>query len=576
MQNKFRNFLLPPVFVEDQTRTRVAGLLNVVLLALLSLALLTLPIMLSLSMQGAERRPMATVELLFTIFFVVFLIVLRQLLFRGIVAPVAWVVLISQWLATAYLIYNYGSISNILPILFVLSLLFAIHTLGRRAGFISLGVTSTVMLALALLEQAGRLPAKPSFSVMDQFFYYVGVSLVMVVLTGTVQQNLLTAYKHTYDNEKVLRKSNQELLFQQAALEKHASDRTTELEKRAAQLQTISRLARTIASMQELDTLLPSITRLVSEQFGFYHTGIFLLDEANEYAVLKASNSEGGIRLLHHGHRLVLDSESIVGYAASRGEPRIALDVGADSVYFNNPDLPETRSEMALPLRVVGRVIGALDVQSTETNAFSQEDIFVLYTLADQIAIAIENARLYGQAQKALRDSQATFDKYVKQEWSSFIQQSSHNGFVFDGKHVVPLDKQSKREHMKPVIQTGRLLRERSSSTIAVPIKLRGQTIGMLDARSQKGSREWTADEIALLEAAAERAALALENARLVEGAQRRASRERSIGEISARIGSVSDIDLILQAAVEELGRKLSGATEVTLEINNNDQQALQ
>jgi putative methionine-R-sulfoxide reductase with GAF domain len=279
--------------------------------------------------------------------------------------------------------------------------------------------------------------------------------------------------------------------------------------------------------------------------------------------------------MLNRGHRLPLDSKSIVGYVTSRGEPRIALDVGADSVYFNNPDLPETRSEMALPLRVSGRVIGTLDVQSVETNAFSEEDASVLSTLADQVAIAIENARLFGEAQKALSDAEATYEKYVKQSWNSYVQRARHTAFIFDGKQVIPLDPQAKQEIIKPTIQTGSLILEKTSPNFAVPIKLRGQTIGVLDVRSKKGERTWTRDEITLLESAAERAALALENARLVESAQRRAARERAIGDISTKIGAVSSFEYILQTTVEELGRKIGGATEVTLEIGNgNDKSA--
>jgi GAF domain-containing protein len=327
-------------------------------------------------------------------------------------------------------------------------------------------------------------------------------------------------------------------------------------------------MARNIASIKDLDSLLSNTTRLVSEQFGFYHTGIFLLDEASEYAVLKAANSEGGRQMLARGHRLHLDQHSIVGYVALRGDPRIALDVGADSVYFNNPDLPNTRSEMALPLRASGHVIGVLDVQSRETNAFVEEDISVLSTLADQVAVAIENTRLYDENQKALAESRSTFEKYVRQEWSSFAQQARHTGFIYDGKQVMPLDIKIKSASIPAAVQTHKPSAEEPASRLSLPIKLRGQIIGVLDVKSKAGEREWTQGEISLLEAAAERAGLALENARLVENAQRRASRERSIGEISTRLGAVSDIDSILQTAVEELGRKLSGSTEVMLELD--------
>ncbi|MGB8983850.1 MAG: GAF domain-containing protein, partial [Anaerolineales bacterium] len=297
------------------------------------------------------------------------------------------------------------------------------------------------------------------------------------------------------------------------------------------------------------------------------------LDEQGKNAVLRAANSEGGQRMLEAQHTLPLDYHSIVGYSALAGEPRVVLDVGIDSVYFNNPNLPETRSEMALPLRLAQRVIGSLDIQSTETNAFSQEAIDVLTTLADQVAIAIENARLFSEARNALDQSKAMFEKYTQQEWSNFAHQVRQSGFVFDGKQVLPLDKNVRRESSRVAVQTGSLSLEKASATIAVPIKLRGKTIGVLDVRAKKGQRQWNQDEIAMLEAAAERAALALENARLVESAQRRAARERAIGDISTRIGAVSNLESILQTAVEELGRKIGGATEVILEISSADGQ---
>jgi GAF domain-containing protein len=395
------------------------------------------------------------------------------------------------------------------------------------------------------------------------------------ILAGILIYLTITNLQHALNRSRLaahqLSVSNTELNELRVELEQRVETRTAELARRATQLEAVSRVARTIASVQDINALLPDITKLVSQQFGFYHVGIFLIDEARDLAVLRAANSEGGQRMLSQNRSLPIDPSSIVGYTISIGEPRIALDVGVDSVYFDNADLPDTRSEMALPLRVGTRVVGALDVQSTETSAFTQEDLTILTTLADQVSIAIENARLFGEARNALAESKIVFEKYTRQDWSNFVNQVKHTGFVFDGKLVAPLDDQTKREHTKTAIKTGSLSRERGSATIAVPIKLRGQTIGVLDVRSTKGSREWTQDEITLLEAAAERAALALENARLVESAQRRASRERAIGEISARIGSVNDVEAILQTAVEELGRKIGGAAEVIIEMDREE-----
>jgi GAF domain-containing protein len=195
-----------------------------------------------------------------------------------------------------------------------------------------------------------------------------------------------------------------------------------------------------------------------------------------------------------------------------------------------------------------------------------------LTTLADQVAIAIENARLFVEARTALEEARALFEKYTQQEWSAFARQVKQMGFVFDGKQVLPLEKTARRDATKTVTQTGGLSLEKETDSIGIPIRLRGQTIGVLDIRSKKGPRQWKQDEISILEAAAERAALALENARLVQSAQRRAARERAIGDISAKIGSVSNLESILQTAVEELGRKIGGATEVSLELSSNGQ----
>jgi GAF domain-containing protein/HAMP domain-containing protein len=353
-------------------------------------------------------------------------------------------------------------------------------------------------------------------------------------------------------------------------LETQVAERTRRLENRARQLQAVSSVARAIASVQDINTLLPDITKLVSDQFGFYHVGIFLLDENRENAVLRAANSYGGRRMLDRRHQLRLDDKSIVGFVTSRAEPRIALDVGTDAVYFDNPDLPDTRSEMALPLRIGRRVIGALDVQSTQSNAFTEEDIAALATLADQIAIAIENARLFGEARDALKESEETFSRYVKQEWNQLANQTQVTGYVFDGKRTTPLDENDRRAKNAPLPQTGRLTLDEDTRELIVPIRLHGQTIGILDVQSKSGKRKWTKDDLTLLEAAAERAALALENARLIDSAQRRAARERTIGEISTKIGTVSDLEAIMQAAVEELGRRIGGSAEVTLELESD------
>ncbi len=568
MRHAVRKFFAPPVFPDDDDKARSAAIIN-------TLGWSTLFILVGiLVVRTIEGRDANLTEVNLVLIAVILAIALMlYLMHRGYVKVASFLLVTVLWSGLSYLTWIAEGIRDVAFFAYSIPILMAGILLGWRGAAVVIFVSTIAGWALAYAETNRIL-----VPILDEPLSFArdmtGVFLLMGVLIYIMITSLQNALNKSRSAMQELASSVNELNELRVKLEHRVDERTSELSRRASQLEAVASLARTIAAMQDVDSLLPTITKLVSQQFGFYHVGIFLLDQQRQNAVLRAANSAGGLRMLSRQHSLSLDMHSIVGYATSHGEPRIALDVGADSVYFNNPDLPETRSEMAIPLRVAGTVIGALDVQSTETNAFTAEDINVLATLADQIAIAIENARLFGETKNALNEAQLTFEKYTQQEWSRFARQAKYSGFVFDGKHIIPMDKNSKRDPIQAVIQTGSLSLERPSATIAVPIKLRGQTIGVLDIRAKNGQRHWKQDEIAMLEAAAERAALALENARLVESAQRRAARERAIGDISSRIGSVSSLESILQTAVEELGRKIGGATEVTLEINTADGQS--
>ncbi|RJP48857.1 MAG: HAMP domain-containing protein [Anaerolineaceae bacterium] len=345
-------------------------------------------------------------------------------------------------------------------------------------------------------------------------------------------------------------------------LEERIAERTNELEKisqsnayRAAQFESIARISRTISSTQSLDALLPQIARTISAQLGFYHAGIFLLDAHKEYAVLVAANSEGGQRMLERNHRLRVGETGIVGFATRSGQPRIALDVGLDAVYFNNPDLPETHSEIALPLKIGDEIIGALDVQSTEPNAFSQEDISILSTLADQVSIAIQNSRSYQQSQEALKQAELTARQLSEQQWSQLLKRQSIAGYHFDGVEARQLEASQAAQQ---------------ENSLSIPLVLRGVKIGALKLSPTDPARTWDEDEIAMAKATAERTALAIENARLLQDAQKRATKERAIGEISAKISNLANLENILQTTLKELGRTLPG-TDIAIQFTSEN-----
>jgi len=366
-----------------------------------------------------------------------------------------------------------------------------------------------------------------------------------------------------------------------AGLEQRVAERTAEVEaareqseKRAQELQAISEISRIISTEQRLETLLALIARLVSERFDFYHIGIFLLDNARRFAVLQAANSEGGQRMLQRGHKLEVGQTGIVGNVAQTGNPRIALDVGSDAVYFDNPDLSNTRSEMALPLNLRGQTVGVLDVQSLKPGAFTESDANTLGILADHVAITIDNARLFEQSQQALNELQSLYRQYQAQEWDAFVKKETKLGYhqlSIGGKALDrPIQSNAIQQAMeKGDIHISNAEDAKSESTIVIPVKLRGQIIGVLHVKAPTKNRAWNQDEINLMQAIADRLALALDNARLLQESQRRAAKEQKIGDVTAKIGASINMRSVLQTAVEELGRALPGS-EVVIQFENN------
>ncbi len=366
-------------------------------------------------------------------------------------------------------------------------------------------------------------------------------------------------------------------------LEEKVSERTVDLEtsrlqsdRRAGELQAISEISKVIAGEQKLPRLLPLIARLVSERFGFYHTGIFLLDENNKYAILQAASSEGGKTMLARGHKLEIGESGIVGYVGKIGSPRIALDVGLDAVYFDNPDLPGTRSEMALPLTVRNKVVGVLDLQSIKPGAFTDAELNTMSILADQVAVAIENARLFQQTQQALAEAEALYRHNTQENWKEFGREEEAMGYhqtLTEGhKLFTPLETDDTRQVMNrgiPMIISSNAATP--DALIIVPIKLRGQVIGTLKIKAPEQDRSWSNDEINLANIISERLSLAIENARLIQESQSRAAKEQIISEVTTRIGSSINLKNILQTAVEELGNAMPGSEVVIKLKNDND-----
>jgi GAF domain-containing protein/HAMP domain-containing protein len=337
------------------------------------------------------------------------------------------------------------------------------------------------------------------------------------------------------------------------------------LEQRVAErtrdLSITAEIGRAVVSVRDPRDLMNEVVELIRRRFGFYHAQVFLIDDARENANLVASTGTAGRELLARQHALPVGSQSVIGQVTERAEPVIASDTDASLVHRRNELLPDTRSEMALPMRIGDQVIGALDVQSVAPNAFDADDVAVFQIMADQLAIALENARLYADLERA-RDSIIAIERRATGEaWRAYGHervQSAPLGYRLQEESLEPHNEQPPSA-MGEALRSGRLITMKSGDSdisLAVPIKVRGEVIGAFGFGGED-LHSLSEEDIALLETVADRVGLALENLRLVEQTARRAEHEQIINEITAKIVGSTDVSHILQTTVKELGRVL-------------------
>ncbi len=442
--------------------------------------------------------------------------------------------------------------------------------ISTRAGWYAMTLSLFVIVTAGAAFLSGLMAVPPAQVGYADLMDWLSNLAMIIVFSVIIILGLQQLQKVIGIGETQTRAALNELEDSHRMLEERIQLRTADLEQarynsehRARQFEAIAQVARVIASVQDMDLLLPRVTQVISQQFGFYHIGIFFLDDIREYAVFKAANTEGGQRMLARGHRLKIGQTGIVGYVAGTGSPRIALNAGEDAVFFNNPDLPRTRSEMALPLRVGRELIGVLDVQSEEVNAFKPEDVEALSTLADQVAIAIQNARSFREAQNLLAEAQKGTSAYITQAWKVLRSETAIPGYHTSGSLVKKLEIPLEGEHIQLALQSNDTVLQ--SRNLTVPILLRGEAIGVINLLAPP-SRSWNADEVDIAKAVAERLSLAIETSTLLSATQHRADVERLTAEISTKLSASNRMEAIIQATAEELSRALGGS-DVTVQI---------
>jgi GAF domain-containing protein len=379
-------------------------------------------------------------------------------------------------------------------------------------------------------------------------------------------------YRDTVERDRLAEVTaiNKELEEVRNSLEIRVEDRTRQLEGQSLRLRVVAEIARDAASARDVSELLERGAQLIQDRFNYYQTGIYLLDGNREFAVLTASPTEAGRQMIANGFKLRVGETGIVGRVASSGEPRISLDTGLDAIYFNNPLLPNTRSEMALPLKVENRMLGVLDVQSDQPQAFNEEDSTIMQVLADQLAIAIERTQLFQQVEANLTELQQAYGRSTREGWKVLAESGllSNAGYRFDNMRIQPIN--TTPELGMEAMQSGQMIvkgghgdNSTGQTLAAIPVKLRGQSIGVVTVRLKEGHSSATVNTI---EQAVERLSASLESARLFEEARLRADREQAISQVTTAISAASEFDSILKTTVEEIGKSL-GDSEVTIQL---------
>lgn len=381
------------------------------------------------------------------------------------------------------------------------------------------------------------------------------------------------------------------------------NDRTASLERQAERLRLSAEVGRAVSASLNLERLMSDTVSLISSQFGFYHAAILLLDGDQQNLITRAATGEVGRRLVTETPSFPLDETSIVGWVAVHKKARVALDVGIDAVHFDDPLLPETRSQVALPLFARGQLVGVLDVQSKQANDFRQEDVAILQIMADQLASSILNVQLFRESERRaslladlqvitdLMNQQATLEnalQVLSRRAMKLLDSDGGGVFLWNeeghylelvisydstgtmvGRHLAPGEGLSGR-----AFQEGQTIKIDDYHTwagmsatfqdapfhaaLAVPLKQQDRPIGVLVLTRSQPNHPYGPQEVQVVDLLAAQAGTIIANTRLVDETRRLARRERTLNHIAAQIRRSLDVQTILETATQELGHTLN------------------
>jgi GAF domain-containing protein len=477
------------------------------------------------------------------------------LLKKGYVRQVSIVLVALIWITSNGFATSYG-VRDVSFIVNFAIVLMAGLLLSWQAAVIITCLSAVSGITLAIAEQNGLINVD-TYSVLTFARDLTIIFILNGFLIYFLIRGLEDALRRSRTNLKDLESANTSLNFTQEELRTRTSDLLTandQLENRTRKLHAIAEVTRTATALREFEQLLASITGIIGSQLGYYHVAIFLLDQQKQYALLRSANTDVGLKMISHGYRLPVGQLGIISSVSQTGQPRIASQSGTDRAVAIDPAFPATQSELALPLKSGDEILGVLDLHSVQTGDFKEDDLSTLSILADQVGIALQNALLFEESQRALREANVETRVASERAWHGYAEAIRTKGYRYDGIKSEPL------KDKKPF--------GKEEESLSIPVQLRGQTIGRLRLNASDRSHVWTDDELLMVRATAERVALALEGARLLDEAQKRATRESFLSEVATKLSTSFQLDSILRDTVQELGQTFMDST-VTFQLVN-------
>ncbi len=456
--------------------------------------------------------------------------------------------------------------------IFLLSfIILAAILFGFRAGLIA-GVIGLITLAVFGWGMSTGFIDVPPVKILANSGYvqdWLTGSITFALIATIFISAISSAFSGLSTSLSTLNQTTIQLSEERENLERTVEERTLAISKKAAQLIAANQITEELSVLRNPQSIFESTVNLIRDRLNYYHASIFLVDEEKLFAVIKASTGEAGQQLIAKNHKLHF-GEGVVGYAVQKGEVRTASNVLLDSVHYKNPLLPDTRSEVAIPLIYRNEIIGALDVQSVKENAFTEEDLETLKYIANGLASTIYNAQEITKLNEQIAELENKNTVIGASNWDTYLSRKKRTlSFTVKENQLSSLDtpdddinevKKHKNRIVKNAVENGN-----EFSVLAMPIKIRDEVIGVIDVHVDL---PYVPENLLQLsDAINARLSIALENARLVEELEDRTVQEKLIAQITNKVRATTEIDHILKTAAEELGRSL-GASEVLIQLD--------